>query len=228
MARRGDSTAFLPVQVLIHYAWFASIQQHDDSALKYYATLVDQATSEDNAYWQARGLFGKAQSEIRLGDTVAARRSMSRFMAARAKVGRLTTDDQLVDVRLLEAELSLALQPKRTMDLVKQTLADSGFYRGERHNHQWAALILGARAALSAGDVAQARLFAQGASEVSTDSLQPGRWLGEAQLRLAEAEMAAGDTARARTLFAVATTALRNGGGESLPLFHAAQRTSAR
>ncbi len=232
MMARVDSSGPLNVQFLIHYAWIASIQAHDDTANKYYTLLERQAVAEGSAYWQARALMGMAQSEMRLGDLASARASIARFRQVRPKVQRLTSDDQLVNDKILESELDLDTgHAGAALALAREALEGNGYSKGQRRRHQHVALVLAARAALQTGDARAALEYMSEAHKTAAlDSLAAmhGSWAGEADLVAGKAQLVLGDTAAALRSFTTAATALRDGAGAAHPRAREAEALRAR
>ncbi len=216
--RRADPTGHVPVQALIHYARAALLAADVDSARNCFDALARQAANERSTYWQGRALFGLAEAEIAAGDLAAARRTMARFRPLSGNKNLGSSDDEIVDYRMLEARLALATGDTATARArVLALLRDHGYFDGRRLHTMRAALLLAAVA--SRPD--SALLFARAALALTVrDSLTGARSASEGEARLAEgrALLAAGDTAAARASLAGALAAITSGAGPAHPL----------
>ena len=212
-----DPAGALPSQPLIHYAHAALQLGMADSARKYFAKLAGQATASGSRYWMGRALFGQAQAEIAAGRLADARSTAERFRPLHGEPRLRSTDDQVVDVRMLDAMLARAAgDPARALALVREMIEAHPGKATSRHLR--AALMLAGQASLAAGDPEGALRHARWAREVATpDSLANGRsaLVGEARLLEARALAARGDRAGAREAVAAALPALRVGAGAS-------------
>jgi eukaryotic-like serine/threonine-protein kinase len=216
-ARRADPTGHLPVQVLIHYARAALSQYDLDSAGTYFAALARQAAGERNTYWQGRALFGLAETEIAAGDLAAARRTMARFLPLSGNSKLRSTDDEVVDYRMLEALMARTAGDTVTArERVVALLRDNGYFDGRLRHVMRAAILLAAETSRpdSALDFARAALRL-----ATVDSLAETRsaLVGEARLAEGRALLAAGDTLAARASLTRALSALIAGAGPGHP-----------
>ena len=218
--RQGDTASPVPVQALIHFGQMALDQHQHDSAAKYFAILVRQATADSNPYWETRGAFGLAQAQMHRGDLAEARRTMARFRSARAKVKRLSTDDQIASADVLEGELALLTgYPDSALTLLRRGLQANG-YPDKRSRRFHTALLLAARSALATHAPDAALEYARVAERTATiDSLTVtgSTYVGEARLSQGKAHLALGDSVAARAAFASAAVALRSGAGADHP-----------
>ena len=214
---RTDPTGNLPNQPLIHYAQSALYQGHADSASKYFAMLASQAERERNEYWMGRSLFGLALAQLDLGRLADARRTRERLHAIAASPKLRSTDDHIVDERLIDARLALATGDAATAhDLTTRTLRDRGYFEGKRTSVMFSTLILAAETATASGRPEDGRAFAQSARQLATvDSLADTRsaFVGVARVVEARAQLAGGDTTAARASLVRAAGALRIGAG---------------
>jgi serine/threonine-protein kinase len=215
--QRADPTGHLPVQAVIHYARAALYSCDLDSARKYFTMLAQQATDEHNTYWEGRALFGLAEAEIGAGDLAAARRTMARFRPISTNPKLRSSDDEVVDYRMLEALLARATGDTATAHArVVEMLRANGYFDGGRRQVMRAALILAAET--SPPDSALG--FARAALRLAAlDSLAETRsaYVGEARLVEGRALLAAGDTDAARASLGRAITALSAGAGGDHP-----------
>jgi hypothetical protein len=132
-ALHSNPDAHLPPQPLIHYAHTALFNRHPNSAAKYFAVLAAQAAQERNTYWEARGLFGLTQAQVQTGQLADARRSMTRFRQIANNPDLKHTDDQIVDVRILDAWLALAAVDSATAYArAVDALRSHGYFDGVR------------------------------------------------------------------------------------------------
>lgn len=228
---RSDSSGPLPTQPLIHYAHAALFQAHADSAVKYFARLAHQSAQDHNAYWEARGLFGLAQAQLRSGDVAGARRTAAQFSAVVAHKPIHSSDDQVTDPRMLDALLAASSgDAAHARDQVLALLRSNGYFDGRRKKVFRAALILAAESALSLGQPADALRYARDARATATvDSLAETRsaYVGEASLVEARALRALGDSSGARTALGRAVVALRAGAGTEHPRTREAERLAS-
>ncbi|MFI5242886.1 MAG: hypothetical protein ACHQRL_07745, partial [Gemmatimonadales bacterium] len=218
---QSDPDARMPPQALIHYSHTALFDGRPDSASKYFAVLADQAKQDTNIYWEGRGLFGLVQAQVQSGHIDDARRSLIRFRAIAGNPKLANSDDQVVDVRVLDAWMALAAGDTSTAyDRVVDALRSHGYFAGERKPIFRAALILAAETALAVHRNTDALTFARDALSISTrDSLteKHSAYVGEAKLMESRALLASGDTASARAALDRAVVALRNGAGADHP-----------
>ncbi|HEY8793658.1 MAG TPA: serine/threonine-protein kinase [Gemmatimonadaceae bacterium] len=218
---RSDPTAHLPSQPLIHYAQTAYFNQNSDSSKKYFSVLAAQATQEHNSYWQGRALFGLAQAQLQSGEIADAKHTVARFrlLADNPKLG--STDDHIVDIRILDARLALASGDAGAAYAgATNALRSRKYYDGARKTTFRAALLLASEAALSWHRSDVALRLARDARRIATlDSLADSRsaYVGEAGLAEGLALIASGDTAAARATLDHALVALRNGAGAGHP-----------
>ncbi|MBL0171791.1 MAG: serine/threonine protein kinase [Gemmatimonadaceae bacterium] len=217
----SDSGGRIPVQFLIHYAHSALFQGDADSARKYFGLLAAQGVADRNAYWEGRALFGLAQAELMLGRTRDAHRTIQRFRVIAGNPDLRKSDDQVVDVRTLDALVALAAgDSTRGNALLRETLHDAGYFSGKRSATQHSTLMLAARAALALREPDSALMFARDARSTATrDSLTITRSarVGEALLLEAMALWQRGDTTLARAEAGRARLALTQGGGARNP-----------
>ncbi len=218
---RSDPTGSLPEQPLVHYAYAALFEHHYDSAAKYLGLLAAQAATRRNTYWEARGLFGLAQAELRIGDRAAARQAVARFHEISDGKRGWNSDDQITDARILDARVALESGDTATADaLIVQVLRANGYFNGTRKKIFHSALILAAETALSLDKPAEALDYARSARASATlDTLTETRsaFVGEARLLEARALLATGDTAAAKSALVLAVEALRSGAGATHP-----------
>ena len=228
---QSDPQAHLPSQALIHYAHTALFNHRLDSASKYFAMLASQARQDSNGYWEARGLFGLVQSQVQAGHIDDARRSLKRFRAIASNPKLASSDDQVVDVRVLEAWTALgAGDTAAAYDRVVDALRSHGYFAGVRKPIFRAALILAAETALATHRAADALAFARDARSIAArDSLAEthSAYVGEARLMEARALLAGGDTVGARVTLDRAVVALRNGAGSEHPRTREAEAMQA-
>ena len=220
-AARSDPMGHLPAQPLIHYAHVALFQADRDSARKYFALLATQATADTNPYWQGRALFGLAEAQLQSGQLVEAGHTMAQLRPISGNPKLSSTDDQIVDMRVLEGWIALSTgHAAAARDSVVAALRSAGYFAGKQRAVFRTALILAAEAALASGKPADALRFARDARQLATrDSLTETRsaYVGEARLVEARALLAAGDTAAARTTVDQAVVGLRAGAGTGHP-----------
>ena len=225
---QADSSGHLPVQALIHYARAALFGADLDSARKYFTVLADQAATEHNRYWEGRGLFGLAEAELAAGDLAAARRTMARFRPLSTDPRLRSSDDEIVDYRMLEALVARATgDTALSLARVVAMLKDNGYFAGRRRQVMRPGLILAAE--MSPPDSALG--YAHAALALATrDSLGATRsaYVGEARLAEARALLAAGDTVNARSSLTRAVTALTAGAGAGHPLTREARDLLAK
>jgi tetratricopeptide (TPR) repeat protein len=218
---RGDPGGVVPRQLLIHYSHAALFGGHLDSARRYFALLVKQTEADDDPYWEGRALFGQAQAEVRSGRLAEARRTIARFESISANPDLRKSDDQIVDRRILDAFLAVAIGNHASAHAsVVAALRARGYFDGERKRVFRVAVILAAETALSLGKAADALRYAGDARAIATrDPLAETRsaYVGEARLIEGRALLASGDTSGARAALQRAHVALRNGGGAQHP-----------
>ncbi|HVA56402.1 MAG: serine/threonine-protein kinase [Gemmatimonadaceae bacterium] len=215
--RQADTTGRLPVQALIHYARAALFGGNLDSARKYFGVLADQAVADHNTYWEGRALFGLGEAEIAAGDLPAARRTMARFRPISTTRALRSSDDEIVDYRMLEALLARAEgDTAAARAKVVAMLRDNGYFQGHRRDLMRAGLIVAAEVSPPDSALGYARAAL---ALASVDSLTATRsaYVGEARLVEARALLAAGDTARARASLTQAVMALTAGVGAGHP-----------
>jgi serine/threonine-protein kinase len=232
-ATTGVSGGQAPSQPLIHYAETALFQAHADSARKYFALLVDQAVRTRQSYWEGRGLYGLARSEIALGQLREAEQSairLGQIMVLNPQVRR-STDDVIPDTLTLQGLLARARGDTATAYLrFTQSLKGTGYYEGKSKRRQRPVVILAAETGLSLGKTAEALRLARDIAEATAmDSLSYLRsaYPGEARVVAGRALLAMGDTASARLVLDSAVTALRIGAGEAHPRTMEAERLLA-
>ena len=209
-------------QPTVHYAELALTQDHADSAAKYFAAIVAQAVRDTNLYWEGRGLFGLARSEIRLGRLPEARRAKRRLEEIIVAYPHVQdTDDQLPEGRVLDGWLALAAgDPGRARGAFVEVLRAYGFFEGKRRHFLRPVALLAAESALGAGNADEALGLARMAEAVADlDSLTGSRSarVGEARLIEARALLARGDSVAAQTAVERARLALRTGAGRDHP-----------
>jgi tetratricopeptide (TPR) repeat protein len=228
---QSDPQARMPPQALIHYAHTALFNHQLDSAGKYFAMLASQARQDSNSYWEARGLFGLVQAQVQAGHIDDARRSLTRFRAIAGNPKLASSDDQVVDVRVLEAWMALGDgDTAAAYDRVVGALRSHGYFSGVRKPIFRAALILAAETALATHRAVDALTFARDARSIAArDSLSEthSAHVGEARLVEARALLAGGDTVGARATLDRAVIALRNGAGSEHPRTHEAEAMQA-
>jgi len=231
-ARQSDPTGRLPSQALIHYAHAALFQAEFDSAAKYFAMLAGQAVADHNAYWQGRALFGLTEAQIASRHLADARRTMAQFRPISSNPNLRSTDDQIVDYRILEGQLALASGDHASAQRqLTEALRSAGYFAGKRRTVFRSALILAAELALAAGQPADALHLARDARTLATrDSLTETRsaFVGEARLMEARSQLASADTIGARTTLAQAAAALESGAGADHPRTREAQALLSR
>jgi eukaryotic-like serine/threonine-protein kinase len=219
---RSDPTAHLPSQPLIHYAQVAYFNGNSDSAKKYFSLLAAQATQEHSSYWQGRALFGLAQAQLQRGEIDEARSTMARFLPIADNPKLASTDDHIVDIRILDARLALASGSAAAAYAgATQALRSRKYFDGARKSTFRAAVILASQAALAARMPDSALRLARDARAIAMlDSLAGTRsaYVGEAHLAEGRALLASGDAGAARAVLERASVALRNGAGAGHPL----------
>ncbi|MEP6689982.1 MAG: serine/threonine-protein kinase [Gemmatimonadaceae bacterium] len=220
-AARSDPKGRIPQQPLIHYAHTALFNLRLDSAEKYFSMLARQAVEERNKYWEGRALFGLLQAQVRQGERAAARRTATRFRQISDNPDLEHTDDQVVDVRMVDAWLALSNgDTAAAHDAVMHVVRSSRYVNGKRRKRLRAALILGAETALALERPAVAlELAGEARATAMADSLADTRsaYVGEARLLEGRAQLASGDTAAARATLGRAVVALRVGAGAAHP-----------
>ncbi len=219
---RADPNGEVHMQPLIHYAETALYQRHADTAAKYFGALIARALKDTSEYWEGRGTFGLARSEIQLGRLADARRTTERFRTLLAKLPRIkSTDDQIPDGRLLDGALAWASGEKvAAYKALKDALEGNGYAPDQHRKRLRPAVIQTAEAALALGKADEALSLARDARATATlDSLAETRsaFVGEARLLEGRALLAKGDTAGARTALQAAVVALKFGAGPSHP-----------
>jgi hypothetical protein len=228
---RVDPTGRLPQQPLIHYAHAALFQGDADSAAKYFVLLDREGVQTHNRYWQGRALFGLAEAQLELGRVADARRTVARFRTMSDNPDLQHSDDQVTDVRMLDALLAFAAGDTASAHAhVVDLLRASGYFDGKRRNRFHMALMLAAETALGLGKPEEALGYARAARETATlDSLTETQsaWVGEARLFEARALLASGDSAGARRAAALALEGLRSGAGIEHPRTREAARLLA-
>ena len=229
--RQNDPTGEIPEQPVIHYAHAALFEGHADSAAKYFALLASQAARTQNTYWEGRGLFGLAQAQLHAGDVPGARRSIARFDDIAAHKTRWSTDDQVMDPRMLHALLARSAGDAAVAhSLVLQLLRSSGYFDGKRRDIFRTALMLAGETALAIGSPVEAIGYVRDArARATVDSLTEVRsaYVGDARLVEARALLATGDSVNARTTLARSLVELRNGAGAEHPRTRDAERLLA-
>jgi tetratricopeptide (TPR) repeat protein len=219
---KSDPTSRLPEQALIHFAQAAYDSRHSDSAEKYFAILASQASHDHNGYWAGRALFGLAQAQLQRGDVSAAKQTTARFHALADNPKLRSTDDHVVDGRILDARVAMADGAfARAYALVSDALRARGYRDGVSKSVFREALILASQAALAADEPDSALRLARDARAIATlDSISDRRsaYVGEARVAEGRALLAQGDTLAAHATLARALTALRAGGGVAHPL----------
>ena len=217
----SDPNGHLPPQALIHVAHAALFQQHYDTAIKYFGLLAAQGVSDKSRYWQGRALFGLAEAQIGAGHLADAERTMATFRPISTNPKLQSSDDQLVDYRVLAARLALANgDPTMARRELTPALETAGYFRGNRREILRSALILAADLALRTGDPAAAAVFARDARAVATRdtlSLTRSAFVGEARLFEARGQLASGDTPAAHTTLVQAVGGLETGAGVEHP-----------
>ncbi len=205
----------LPVQPVVHSAWVALNNAQWDSARARYAMLVEIGTQSNSLYWKGRGLFGLGRAQLALGDTAGVRGTIQRLSRVVARRDIRSTDDELVDPRLLEARLAmLARDSAAALRLATGVLHDRGYDTGERYEAMHTTVLLAAEAALGVGKPDEALRFVRAARLLGrVDSLTERRsaLVGEELLLESRAELARGDTAESIRVLERAMAALRFG-----------------
>ncbi|HET6578284.1 MAG TPA: protein kinase [Gemmatimonadales bacterium] len=221
-AERSDPSGRIPWQPVIHYAEAALIQGHADSALKYFGMVVAQAEQDSSLFWEGRGLFGLARSQVMLGRLPEARRAKARLERIIARYPKVrNTDDVVPDGRTLDGWLALAAgdaEGARTAFL--DALRSNGYYEGKRKERLRPVVVLAAESSLLAGRPREALALARQARAIAAvDSLADWRSgaVGEADLIEGRALLVIGDSAAARRSVAHARAALRAGAGPGHP-----------
>jgi eukaryotic-like serine/threonine-protein kinase len=215
--RGADPTGHLPVQAVVHYARAALFMDHLDSARTYFAVLERQALAEHSAYWEGRALFGLAETDIAAGDLAAARRTMVRFRPISTDPKLRSSDDEVVDYRMLEALLDRATgDDAAAHERVIEVLRAAGYFNGRRAQVMRRALILAAETSPPDSALAFARA-ARGLAARDSLAETGSAYVGEARLVEGEALLAAGDTAAARASLTRALGALTAGAGADHP-----------
>jgi tetratricopeptide (TPR) repeat protein len=217
---RNDPVGRVPTQPLVHYAETALEQGHADSALRYFAQLLEEGIADSSRYWQGRAAFGLARAQIRRGLLAEGRATTERFRRLSEGFPAVTrTDDQVPDVGILGAWLSLATgDTAAALAGFAGALERHGYYQGKRLSRLRPIALLVGRTALALGNPDTALVYARGARRIATlDSLTEtsSARVGEGWLLEGRALLAKGDTAGARGALRRAATALRSGAGEA-------------
>jgi serine/threonine-protein kinase len=219
-------------QPLIHYAEAALIQDHPDSAYRYFDMIVHQALAEKNLYWEGRGLFGKARAAARLGKPDEARRAATRLAEIiRTYPHVKDTDDVFPDELVIQGALAYATGDTTAgVEAFSRSLRRNLYFEGKSQRRQMRTALEAAmgRVALGQGDSALA--LAKQVEETATlDSLTSGRsaWIGRARFIEGAALMSKGDTVAARASLTAAARALAYGAGAGHPWTREANRALA-
>ncbi len=230
-AAAADPSGRIYWQPLIHYAEAALVQEHVDTALKYFRKVVSQAVSDGNLFWEGRGLYGVARAAIRLGRLAEARQARARLEQIIAKYPHVRdTDDVLPDGGTLTGMLALATgEAGSAWAAFQEALRGNGYFEGKFRQKLRPVALLAAEAGLALGKLDEADDLARQARETATvdsasDSLSAR--VGEARLIEGRVLLARRDTLRARTTLARALTALRSGAGPDHPRTRAARALS--
>ena len=147
-----------------------------------------------------------------------ARRSLTAFGAAKARIPKMNaTDDQVPDANTLEGLLAWAAGDSATAHrYFMTTLESNGYFEGKRKKRLRPVAILAAETSLLMGNADSARILAKDAHDVAAlDSLaetQSSR-VGEADLIVGRAMLASGDSSGARKTLREALVALEYGAG---------------
>lgn len=214
---RSDPATHLPPQPLIHYAQTAYDNGSSDSAEKYFTMLASQSEQDHTSYWEGRALFGLAQTQLQQGRMLQAKQTRERFRAIGENPRLKSTDDHIVDGRILDARMAMASGSYRLAhSLVNDALRARGYFEGKRIPVFRTTLLLASETALRVQQPDSALRFARDARKLATlDSvadLQSAR-VGEARLFEGRALLALGDTVEARATLERARAALRTGAG---------------
>jgi tetratricopeptide (TPR) repeat protein len=216
-----DPHGRIPNQPLIHYAHAALYQDHADSARKYFAMLAEQSVADRNPYWEGRALFGLVEAQLRLGLRGDAARTLARFRPLASNPDLRRSDDQVVNVNMLDAQFALAAHDTaKAHALIESTLRTYGYFDGKRSHVLHSTLLLAAQTALAMRHPDSALAFARDARITAADDsiaeVRSAR-VGEARLLESRAELALRDTVAARADAERAVTALRAGAGAEHP-----------
>jgi eukaryotic-like serine/threonine-protein kinase len=220
-ARQSDPGGRLPAQALIHYAHAALFQADFDSASKYFGVLAGQAVADHNPYWQGRALFGLAEAQLASGHRGAAERTIAQFRLISRNPALASTDDQIVDFRVLQSRSALAAgDTAGALRVMTDVLRSVGYFNGKHRAVFHSSLVLAAELALANGRPADAlRLARDARATARRDSLCDERsaLVGEARLVEARSQLAGGDTADARATLRLAVAGLEIGAGAAHP-----------
>jgi len=219
---RSEPATHLPRQPLIHYAQTAYDNGNSDSAEKYFSMLAMQSEQEHTSYWVGRALFGLAETQLQQGRTLQAKQTAERFRALGENSKLKSTDDHIVDGRILDARIAMtAGNYPLAYSLVADALRARGYFEGKRLANFRAALLLASEAALRLQKPDSALAFARDARGLATlDSIADLRsaHVGEARLAEGRALLAGGDTVEARATLERALAGLSAGAGAGHPL----------
>ena len=184
-------------QPLVHYAEAAMAEGKSDSAFKYFGKLVEQAVEDTNAYWEVRGVFGRARAALALGRVGAARADAARFRRLVAEFPRpIMTDDHMPDPRTLDALLDAAEgDHARAHRTAMALLKDHGYFEGKDPQRLRLAATVAAETAIASGQGEVAMGLSRRLLESArVDSLAERRSTWVAQAR--ELEVRAADLVR--------------------------------
>ncbi|HMA01043.1 MAG: hypothetical protein ACM34L_03330, partial [Gemmatimonas sp.] len=151
-----------------------------------------------------------------------AKQTTERFRAIGANAKLKSTDDHIVDGRILDARMAMAAgNYSLAYSLVADVLRARGYFEGKRIANFRSALLLASEAALRMQQPDSALRFARDARRLATlDSIADSRsaHVGEARLAEGRALLAGGDTVEARATLERALAALSAGAGSGHPL----------
>ena len=229
----ADSRGWIDWQPLVHYAEAALVQDHAESALKYFRQIVRQAVQDTNLYWEGRGLYGVARAQIGLGHLSGVPQLRSRLAHIITIYPHvLDTDDVVPDIDALDGMLALARgDSAAALVRFRATLKRHGYFEGKRQRRLRPVALMAGRSALAVGDTVEALELARiVAREAATDSLaeMESADVGAARLLESKALLAEEDSVGARSALARAIVALRFGAGDAHPLTREAAALAKR
>jgi serine/threonine-protein kinase len=221
LSARSD-TGRIHWQPLVHYAETALFEGRLDSALKYFGKIVAQAVADTNLYWEGRGLYGMARTEVQLRRLADARRRLPRLQQILVTYPHVqATDDVLPDVVTLQGLLARADGNVATAhERFLQALTSNGYFAGKQKKRLRPLAVLAAETGLALGRSDEALDIAGRVRTSATlDSLSDSRsaYVGEARLIEGRALLLKHDTSGARAALERALSALRVGAGPQHP-----------
>lgn len=199
---------------VINRAAVSQLMNWPDSAFKYFSQLVTM-TEKAPPGLRRRMLFGLGRSQVLLGKTADARRTMDRLRSLRDSSSVATREEDHLSGWLNAAEHNLAAADSA----FTRVLTRDGYFQGNTGNPSTRQVLLAASdIALRLNDPTRALKLAEDARTVAmVDSLTEFRsgYVGESRLLEARARLLQGDTTTALTAIEKALPALRFGYGKA-------------